>query len=89
MAFAAGAMLFVSIHELIPMARLYRHLGAFLGGTVLSALTWPKPAAVPVDRQRNLAAELPFPPETPDEIGLSVGFASHWAAYQNRPLPRA
>ena len=26
---------------------------------------------------------LPFPPETPDEIGLSVGFASHWAAYQN------
>ncbi len=25
----------------------------------------------------------PFPPETPDEIGLSVGFASHWAAYQN------
>jgi 2,4-dienoyl-CoA reductase-like NADH-dependent reductase (Old Yellow Enzyme family)/thioredoxin reductase len=26
---------------------------------------------------------VPFPPETPDEIGLSVGFASHWAAYQN------
>ena len=26
---------------------------------------------------------LPFPPETPDEIGLSVGFASHFAAYQN------
>lgn len=25
----------------------------------------------------------PFPPETRDEIGLSVGFASHWAAYQN------
>ena len=40
MAFAAGAMLFVSIHELIPMARLYRHLGAFLGGTVLSALVY-------------------------------------------------
>ena len=26
---------------------------------------------------------LPFPPETPDEIGLSVGFASHFATYQN------
>jgi 2,4-dienoyl-CoA reductase-like NADH-dependent reductase (Old Yellow Enzyme family) len=26
---------------------------------------------------------VPFPPETPDEIGLSVGFASHFAAYQN------
>jgi 2,4-dienoyl-CoA reductase-like NADH-dependent reductase (Old Yellow Enzyme family)/thioredoxin reductase len=26
---------------------------------------------------------LPFPPETPDEVGLSVGFASHFAAYQN------
>jgi 2,4-dienoyl-CoA reductase-like NADH-dependent reductase (Old Yellow Enzyme family)/thioredoxin reductase len=27
--------------------------------------------------------ESPFPPETPDEVGLSVGFASHYAAYQN------
>jgi len=26
---------------------------------------------------------LPFPPETPDEIGLSVGFAAHQATYQN------
>lgn len=25
----------------------------------------------------------PFPPEAPDEVGLSVGFASHYAAYQN------
>lgn len=25
----------------------------------------------------------PFPPETPDEVGLAVGFASHYAAYQN------
>ena len=40
MAFAAGAMLFVSIHELIPMARRYHHLGLFLGGTVLSALVY-------------------------------------------------
>jgi 2,4-dienoyl-CoA reductase-like NADH-dependent reductase (Old Yellow Enzyme family)/thioredoxin reductase len=29
---------------------------------------------------------LPFPPETPDEVGLSVGFASHFAAYQNPPF---
>jgi 2,4-dienoyl-CoA reductase-like NADH-dependent reductase (Old Yellow Enzyme family)/thioredoxin reductase len=26
---------------------------------------------------------LPFPPETPDEVGLSVGFASHWVLHQN------
>jgi 2,4-dienoyl-CoA reductase-like NADH-dependent reductase (Old Yellow Enzyme family)/thioredoxin reductase len=26
---------------------------------------------------------LPFPPETPDEVGLSVGFAAHLATYQN------
>ena len=25
----------------------------------------------------------PFPPETPDEVGLKVGFASHYAAYQS------
>ncbi|RLQ21072.1 FAD-dependent oxidoreductase [Seongchinamella sediminis] len=26
---------------------------------------------------------LPFPPETPDEIGLGVGFGSHFATYQD------
>ncbi len=30
--------------------------------------------------------QLPFPPETPDEVGLAVGFASHFAAYQNPPF---
>jgi ZIP family zinc transporter len=40
MAFAAGAMLFVSIHELIPMARRYRHLGPFLGGVGVSVLVY-------------------------------------------------
>jgi ZIP family zinc transporter len=40
MAFAAGAMLFVSIHELIPMARRYRHMGLFLWGMVLSGLVY-------------------------------------------------
>ena len=28
---------------------------------------------------------LPFPPETADEVGLSVGFAAQFAAYQNPP----
>jgi ZIP family zinc transporter len=38
LAFAAGAMLFVSIHELMPMARRYRHAGWFVGGAMLSGL---------------------------------------------------
>jgi len=29
---------------------------------------------------------VPFPPETPDEIGLSVGFASHYSVYQSPPF---
>jgi hypothetical protein len=33
-------MLFVSIHELVPMARRYRHGGMFGGGVVLSALVY-------------------------------------------------
>jgi ZIP family zinc transporter len=40
LAFAAGAMLFVSIHELTPMARRYRHMGLFLWGMVLSGLVY-------------------------------------------------
>lgn len=40
MAFAAGAMLFVSIHELIPMAQRYRHIGLFLVGVLVSALVY-------------------------------------------------
>jgi ZIP family zinc transporter len=41
MAFAAGAMLFVSFHELIPMARRYRHPGLFVAGALLSvAVYW-------------------------------------------------
>jgi ZIP family zinc transporter len=38
LAFAAGAMLFVSIHELIPMARRYGHAAWFVGGAILSGL---------------------------------------------------
>jgi ZIP family zinc transporter len=40
LAFAAGAMLFVSGHELIPMARRYRHTGLFLAGIGLAALVY-------------------------------------------------
>jgi len=40
MAFAAGAMIFVSIHELLPMARRHRHIGLFVAGTVLSAAVY-------------------------------------------------
>jgi ZIP family zinc transporter len=40
LAVAAGAMLFVAIHELIPMARRYRHTGLFLGGIGLAALVY-------------------------------------------------
>jgi ZIP family zinc transporter len=40
LAFAAGAMLFVSVHELIPMARRYRHTGLFLAGIGLAALVY-------------------------------------------------
>jgi ZIP family zinc transporter len=36
MAFAAGAMLFVSVHELVPMARRYRHIGSYLEGVIVS-----------------------------------------------------
>ena len=40
LAVAAGAMLFVSIHELIPMARSLGHRGHTAGGAALGALTF-------------------------------------------------
>jgi ZIP family zinc transporter len=45
-AFAAGAMLFVSIHELVPMARRYRHVGFFVLGILVSAVVFAGLAAV-------------------------------------------
>jgi len=36
MAIAAGAMVFVSLHELVPMAKLYRETTAFIQGVILS-----------------------------------------------------
>jgi ZIP family zinc transporter len=40
LAFAAGAMLFVSVHELIPIARRYRHMAMSGLGVIASALLY-------------------------------------------------
>lgn len=40
MAIAAGAMVFVSLHELVPMARRYRNMAMFTAGMLLSALVY-------------------------------------------------
>jgi ZIP family zinc transporter len=50
LAFASGAMLFVSVHELIPMARRYRHIGLFVSGMIASLLVYALLASVTVGR---------------------------------------
>jgi ZIP family zinc transporter len=40
MAFAAGAMIFISVHELLPMARKYHNIQLFILGAVISALVY-------------------------------------------------
>jgi len=40
LAVAAGAMLFVAVHELVPMARRYGHLGHFGAGMLASAIVY-------------------------------------------------
>jgi ZIP family zinc transporter len=40
LSFAAGAMIFVSLHELVPMARRYGHLSIFSLGIILSILVY-------------------------------------------------
>ena len=40
MAFAAGAMVFISVHELLPMARRYHKTHLFVLGTILSAFVY-------------------------------------------------
>lgn len=40
MAFAAGAMIFVSVHELLPMARRYGNIGLFISGGVASVFVY-------------------------------------------------
>jgi len=44
----ALAMLFVSIHELVPMAKRYRHLVFFFWGMALSVLVYALLAALTV-----------------------------------------
>jgi ZIP family zinc transporter len=52
MAFAAGVMLFVSIHELVPLARRYQRVRLFLWGMVLSVLVYWLLAAITVGQIR-------------------------------------
>ncbi|MEA2114532.1 MAG: ZIP family metal transporter [Thermodesulfobacteriota bacterium] len=40
MAFAAGAMVFISVHELLPMARRYHRINFFVLGILLSAFVY-------------------------------------------------
>jgi ZIP family zinc transporter len=40
LALAAGAMLFVSVHELVPMARRHRRGGSFAFGAALGVLVY-------------------------------------------------
>jgi ZIP family zinc transporter len=40
MAFAAGAMIFVSVHELLPMARRYHNIHLFILGAIISVLVY-------------------------------------------------
>lgn len=47
-AFAAGAMIFVAVHELIPMAKRYRHGGSFVLGAASSFLVYLLLASVTV-----------------------------------------
>ena len=46
MAFAAGAMIFVSVHELLPMARRYHYIHLFILGAILSIFVYALLAAV-------------------------------------------
>jgi len=52
LAFAAGAMIFVAIHELIPMAKRYRHLGLFIGGMIVSVFVYGLLARITVGQLR-------------------------------------
>jgi ZIP family zinc transporter len=55
LAFAAGAILFVAVHELAPLARLYEHSGVFLLGAMLSAATYVLLALLSVGRVGGFA----------------------------------
>lgn len=40
MAFAAGAMIFISLHELLPLARVYKRVDYFIVGIAISLLVY-------------------------------------------------
>jgi ZIP family zinc transporter len=46
MAFAAGAMVFVSVHELLPMARRYHNMHLFILGAIISVFVYALLSAV-------------------------------------------
>lgn len=46
MAFAAGAMIFISVHELLPIARRYRRTHLFILGAVISIFVYASLAAL-------------------------------------------
>jgi ZIP family zinc transporter len=46
MAFAAGAMVFVSVHELLPMARMYHKTHLFILGAIISVFVYALLAAL-------------------------------------------
>jgi ZIP family zinc transporter len=50
LAFAAGAMIFVSIHELVPMARRYRQIRPFAAGMILSLIVYGLLARMTIGR---------------------------------------
>lgn len=70
LALAAGAMGFVSVHELIPMAKRYRQPSFFLCGMLLSVLVYAALAHVTV----GLAA----PSSTPSRSSAGDSFCSEW-----------
>jgi zinc transporter, ZIP family len=46
MAFAAGAMVFISVHELLPMAKRYHKIHLFILGALISILVYVLLAAL-------------------------------------------
>lgn len=40
LAFAAGAMIYISIHELIPLAKMYKNPAMFIAGALVSVLVY-------------------------------------------------
>jgi ZIP family zinc transporter len=52
LSFAAGAMIFVSVHELIPMAQRYRHIGLFFLGMIISLIVYGLLARITVGQIR-------------------------------------